>query len=213
MCFSTEVSFSAALVLGTIGAITLKNCSNRSQFFLASVPFLFAIQQLAEGFLWLQLSHPPASDKILHDAQRIFLAFAFLVWPIWIPLSLAIIEKIAWRRWIIFADLICGISLSLLNLSYALQLETTVRIVNHSLQYIGDAPEQTLLYPIIVLIPCFLSSLKNIWIFGTLVAIGYIVADYFYATTFVSVWCFFAAVVSISIYKLLKDNQILEETT
>lgn len=213
MCFSTEASFSAALVLGAMGGITMKNCSSRSQFFLAAVPFLFAIQQFAEGILWLQLSHHQGSDIILRNAQWIFLSFAFLIWPIWVPLSLVAVEKVGWRRLIIAIDLACGIALSLLNLSYAVQQETSVRIVNHSLQYIGNVPEQTLIYPIIVLLPCFLSSIKNMWMFGVIVAMGYIAADYFYNTTFVSVWCFFAAIASVLNYKILKDNQIQVETT
>ena len=55
----------------------------------------------------------------------------------------------------------------------------------------------------------FLSSLRHAWIFGILVAIAYVIAEYFYVATFISVWCFFAAIVSLFIYKILRDNQYL----
>jgi len=207
MCFSTEASFSASAVLGAMGCVMIKNCSTRSQLLLASIPFLFAIQQLSEGLLWMQLGDQNQSPHTLLNAQRVFLSFAFLIWPIWIPLSLGIIEKVSWRKWLIFVDLACGIALSLVNLSFALQQEVSVKIINHSIQYFGHIPPQTLIYPAIVLVPCFISSLKNMWMFGVLVGAGYLVAQYFYETTFVSVWCFFAAIVSLFIYKILKDNQ------
>jgi hypothetical protein len=206
MCFSTEASFTTALILGLTGYASLKNISSRSQFFLAAIPLLFAIQQLAEGFVWIQLNQQLEPNAFFVSAHYIFLAFAFLLWPIWIPLSLAMVEKIKWRRSLIYLNLACGIVLSLINLSYALKQHVSVQIVHHSLQYLGDVPSQTLLYPFIVLLPCFLSSMKNMWVFGILVALGYIVADYFYTMSFVSVWCFFAAIVSLAIYKIVKDN-------
>jgi hypothetical protein len=207
MCFSAEASFTAAIVLGAIGGATLRNCSSKPYFFLAAIPFLFAIQQLSEGILWLELKKNFSTDFFFIYAKKTFLTFAFLIWPIWIPLSLALTEKISWRRTLIYLDLACGILLSLLHLSFAIQQEISVQIANHSLQYVGQVPSQMILYPFIVLLPCFISSLKNIWIFGSLITLGYAVAYYFYTTTFVSVWCFFSALVSMMIYKIIKDCQ------
>ena len=207
MCFSTEASFTAALVLGATGGMTLKNSSFRSQFFLAAIPLLFAFQQLSEGTIWLHISQNIGSNTLFINAQRTFLIFAFLVWPIWIPLSFAAVEQVPWRRYLLYLNLACGTALVLLNLSFAANQNPSVQVVNHSLQYIGIAPSQNLIYPLIVLLPCFLSSLKSVWIFGIFILFAYMIADYFYETTFVSVWCFFAAIVSLSIYKILKDNQ------
>jgi hypothetical protein len=206
MCFSTEASFIAAILLATTGGLTLITTTSRSQFLLAAIPLLFALQQFSEGFVWLHFSHH-GSNSLFINAQRAFLTFAFFIWPIWIPLSLAIIEHAAWRRLLLFILLYCGFGLSLLNLSYAVQEEISVQVVNHSLQYMIHVPKQALIYPLIVILPCFLSSLKNMWIFGILVMVGYIVAESFYRQNFVSVWCFFAAIISLSIYKILKDNQ------
>lgn len=206
MCFSTEVSFTAAVVLYGAGIMTIKNCSSKHLIPLAATPFLFATQQLSEGFLWLHLSGLLPSTAVFEAAIRLFLVFAFLVWPIWIPLSLAIAETINSRKWIIMFFAISGIGLSLWNLSYAFNQTLEVQIVNHSIQYVGYAPPQTWIYPIIVLAPCFISSLRSMWIFGLLTAVGYAVAEYTYSTTFVSVWCFFAAVVSAIIYRVVKDN-------
>lgn len=209
MCFSTEASFTAALILGVSGGVMMKKVSSRSLLFLASLPLLFGLQQLSEGLIWLHLSQHIGSNTLFINSQRAFLAFSFFIWPIWIPLSLALVESIHWRRYLLFINLCCGLALALLNLSYAVKEEISVQVVNHSLQYIGHIPEQAFIYPLIILLPMFLSSLKNVWIFGILIVLGYVIADYFYATTFVSVWCFFAAIVSLFIYKILRDNEFI----
>lgn len=207
MCFSTEASFTAAFFLGAAGGLTLKSTSSRSQFFVAAIPLLFAIQQFSEGLIWLYLSRHIGSYDLFINAERSFLTFAFLIWPIWIPLSFALIEPITWRRTLLFINLYCGLALSLLNLTYARKEEISVQIINHSLQYVGYLPKQGMIYPLIVILPLFLSSLKYVWIYGLLIVIGFAFADYYYAATFTSVWCFFAAIVSLFVYKIVKDNQ------
>lgn len=213
MCFSTQASLTAAVLLGVIGCATLKINNNKSTFFLAALPLLFSLQQLSEGLIWLNLEKNVFSATTGQMAQYLFLFFAFIIWPIWIPFALLQAEKISLRRTLLYANLGCGVILSSMNFIYALNQPISVKIINHSLQYLGTIPNQTIYYPLIVLFPFFISSLKNVWIYGFLVAIGYIIADYSYQETFVSVWCFFAALVSLSIYKLIKDNQTVTATT
>lgn len=190
-----------------MGVVTIKNAPSKSLLFVAAIPFLFAIQQFSEGLLWYNTAFHPLPKIIFQLALHAFLTFAFLIWPIWIPFSLLMAEVVPWRKNIIAADLFLGIGLSITNLSFAMNQEVSAQIMNHSVQYIGTAPNQALLYPFIVIFPCFISSLKNISIFGVLILLSYLVAEYFYENTFVSVWCFFAAIISILIYKILRDNQ------
>lgn len=213
MCFSAEASFTAALLLGTIGYATLKSSFSRSQFYLAAIPCLFAIQQFSEGVLWISLGQTYSSNLLRQISERIFLTFAFLIWPVWIPLSLTNLEKASWRKNILYAILACGITLSLMNLAYALRQPISVHIVNHSLQYTGHVPAQTLLYPLIIILPCFISSYRYAWVYGLLIGTAYVIADYYYATTMVSVWCFFAALVSATIYSIIRLNQQTGDST
>jgi hypothetical protein len=213
MCFSAEASFTAAGALAIIGGATLKNVLNRNYFFLAAIPLLFALQQLSEGVLWVQLGHGHQDGLISNLAARSFLVFAFFVWPIWIPLSLFKAEKMLWRRRALLGISIAGALLSFTNLYFAMDQNISVSIINHSLQYAGRVPPQTILYPLIVVTPIFISSMNKVWIFGVLISIAYIVTAYLYETTFVSVWCFFAAIVSLILYKVLKDNETESENT
>ena len=52
MCFSANASFGAGVFLTSIGVIATKNISNKKQILFASIPILFGIQQITEGFLW-----------------------------------------------------------------------------------------------------------------------------------------------------------------
>ncbi len=86
MCFSATASFSAAIVIGSIGVATFQKCKHREMKILASVPFLFAMQQVAEGFVWLSFTQSKFHG--LQPAATIaFLFFAWVLWPILIPLS------------------------------------------------------------------------------------------------------------------------------
>lgn len=210
MCFSTEASFTAAVILGGMGIATTKTAPNKNFYLLASIPLLFAVQQLSEGLIWYNFAYYPLPATFLDFVIRFYLTFAFLVWPVWIPLSLFVVESVSWRRVLIGAVLFAGCCLSFINLSFAVDQEAAVQVVNHSIQYLGKAPNQIIIYPLIVLIPSFLSSLRNMSLFGVLIAAGYILASYFYQTTFVSVWCFFSAIISLVIYKILRDNQTVE---
>jgi hypothetical protein len=73
MCFSATASFTAAAVMGGVGLATFKISKNKDQRYLASVPFLFAWQQLSEAWVWISIR-----DEQWHPYQHFFtLCFSF----------------------------------------------------------------------------------------------------------------------------------------
>lgn len=86
MCFSANASFTAGTVLTVIGAISVRKVRVPSQIFFASIPIIFAIQQFSEGFLWLSLTKP-AFAELKVSMTFIFLFFAQIVWPFWVPFA------------------------------------------------------------------------------------------------------------------------------
>ena len=207
MCFSAEVSFVAAAALLITGSAMIKNFVSRNYFCVTLIPLLFGLQQFSEGVLWTHLNSGSPPNIFSYLAERAYLFFAFFIWPVWIPLSLATIEKINWRRNLLYFILACGVTLSLTNLYFAFHSAVNVNIIQHSLQYQGTLPPQTFLYPSTVVLPIFISSVRNVWIFGALISVAYALTAYLYEETFVSVWCFFAAIVSLILYKVLRDDQ------
>ena len=112
MCFSATASFSAGVVLTVIGVATIKKVQHPSQILFASIPLLFAIQQIAEGILWLTLPNPAYLPTQV-SFTYIFLFFAQVVWPLWVPMAILLLEKEDLRkrvqRYLVAAGMLVGI--------------------------------------------------------------------------------------------------------
>ena len=214
MCFSEEASFTSAAVIGTIGIITVLK-STRSLFFLSLIPIVLAIQQFSEGIIWRYLEQ----TSIHHQsyaiaAKNVFLFFAYVFWPFWIPFSIYTAETNPSKKGILLVNLAAGMILSLILLFGFLYYEHILLVVNHSLKY--DSASKTwglkFYYITVILFPCFVSSLRYIWIFGALLAISIPITAYFYYATFTSVWCFFAGIISTVIFFVVNENAIPNTT-
>ena len=76
MCFSTTASFASFSVLTAVGVAGIKYVKKPSQKFFAAIPFLFAIQQFIEGFVWIGiLNNTPWKSVPIH----LFIFFALLL--------------------------------------------------------------------------------------------------------------------------------------
>ena len=141
MCFSAMASFSAAAVIGSIGALTFWSTATKHALRVlpfAFFPVLFAAQQLVEGFLWLDLAEPEAGAlrTILVHA---FQGYAEIFWPIFAPLAAFLIEPESRRRRLILLCLIIGVSLS----TYLL-----IKMIAHPYDaFITSGQPQYALYP------------------------------------------------------------------
>lgn len=60
-------------------------------------------------------------------------------------------------------------------------------------------------YGAIATLSLMVSSLKNAVLYGLIVGTLFLLALYFYSYAFASVWCFFAAICSLTIYKIIKN--------
>jgi hypothetical protein len=203
MCFSATASFTGAAVVGVVGVATLKNIDKKSQIMFALIPILFALQQFSEGIVWLNITPEDKHSVLSSSAQYIFLLFAFVIWPFWIPASILLIESVKWRQFVITLFLVCGIFVAGYHLSFFPYYQPDVKVVGHSIQYVGSLASYKWLYGISVILPSIFSSYKNMWFFGVLIAIALISTNYFYEYAFVSTWCFFSALLSTYIFKVL----------
>ena len=99
MCFSATASFTAAAVLSTTGVVTLKKAKSTSELPLASIPLLFGIQQAIEGIVWISFG----STLLNTIAAYGFLFFAYVLWPILVPIATLLVETHPLRRRILQA--------------------------------------------------------------------------------------------------------------
>lgn len=207
MCFSTTASFASGAILTTIGVASIKKAQDKRHILFASIPFIFAIQQFSEGFVWLSLLH---STNYLWQqlATNSFLLFALVIWPAWVPISMFLIEKIHTRKIIlgIFSGL--GILFSILSGIYLIIYDSEAQITSYHIHYelhipFGAKIMICILYLIPTVISNFISSTKGVALMGVFVLLSYLISRLFFDDYVISVWCFFSALISMTIYFIL----------
>jgi hypothetical protein len=215
MCFSAGASFTSGAVLATIGAVALKSVRKPSQRMFAFIPILFAIQQITEGCLWLSLSGN-ASALWQPTATFIFLSIAQIAWPIWVPLSILLFEKEKSRKKILKVMTAIGILVGG-SIAYCLFFYPVhSRIEEHHILYELDFPLATKIYGgafyfIATVLPPFVSSAKLMKALAFLILISYIITAIFYENYVISVWCFFAAIMSAVVYLVVREDVLNPE--
>lgn len=198
MCFSAAASFTAGIVLISTGLLTARKAKKKSDYYLASVPILFGVQQMIEGGIWVWPDQGPLHNLLTYC----FVFFAYVFWPIYIPSVVLLLEHIKWRRRILRVFQVIG-AISVIGMIYAISsAEVSSYILKNSVCYDVHNIWQPIgvLYVIALCFSFFFSSNKFINRLGLFSMIAVLVAYYFYTATFASVWCFFAAIISISIY-------------
>lgn len=187
----------------------LRNVRSRRELLFAAFPALFALQQFIEGLLWLLLKSNKPHPTLAYGLTLAYLTFAYSFWPILCPISVYAIEynpkgmrKQAFRLLITLGCLTGGYLLFFIlkNPIHASVLNCSIRYDTH----LSGPQWFTGIYLLATILPYFLSSHRSILIFGipNLFLCG--VAYVFYNSAFISVWCFFAAIVSMSLYAFLR---------
>lgn len=204
MCFSKEVSFVASALLAIAGAVSISITSKRRQWRFtpfAIIPLLFAIQQLSEGFVWWSIEKN--NQIAIHTFSLIYLFFAFFFWSFWVPFSLYFIEK---KRHLLFSiftiyGALTGLGLFILYLWNAEPLRA--HVVNHSVCYSNyiSIPKciGLILYLFATVIPPLFSSRIKIKLLGATIALFAIISYFINDFAFISLWCFFSALISLLI--------------
>lgn len=207
MCFSASASFGAGIVLSVISVASIKKVKLISQYPFASIPLIFAVQQFTEGFLWLSLTNPLYA-ALQQASTYTFLFFAQIVWPVWVPLSILMLAEKEKRRMIEKILVIIGGIVSLYLAYCLLSYNVQAKVTGYHIAYGQDYPAGLsryggVLYIIATIVPPFFSPIKRMWTLGTAILISYIITTLFYTDYIVSVWCFFASVISITVFVVM----------
>lgn len=225
MCFSAPVSLAASSLLLPAGLYSLRLVyyQNPGYISLASIPIAFAIQQICEALVWLGIEGSSVVETNLGAFG--FLAFAYWFWLFWSPWSVAqselnsSVRRICWGFGIL--GFIYGGLLYFPMLIYPQWL--SIHVVHHSLEYdtrlIFDPwfsqQFDRLFYAIIILVPFALASNRSLKVFGGAVCLSAITSHWLLNQVFVSVWCFFAAILSLLILFICRtaSTMNLQENT
>ncbi len=207
MCFSATSSFVVATGLAATGIAALKYAPKKNLIPLALIPLGFAVQQVAEGVVWLTLDQPAS---LLHRlAIYVFLTVAFVIWPVWAPYAVKMYEPNPTRKKIVSLLQLAGLMFAIFAAFVFATSPVHVSVIKGHLAYyvqhfLFSAESSIAWYFIPTILPFFVASNRIMArIIGVLLLLA-LVATYFFApATLASIWCFFAAVISIGVIGLI----------
>jgi len=134
--------------------------------------------------------------------------FALVFWPAYVPFAFTMSEQMQFRRALCIAAGMGGLLVSAYNIFQLVGNTALPTVLGQSIHYgFEENYPARLTYGIVTMMPLFISNLRKMWILGALALLGFVVSDYLYNTVFISVWCFFAATISVLLYFILKDNE------
>ena len=207
MCFSANASFGAGILLTAIGVASIKKAQDPNHRYFAAIPLIFALQQITEGFVWLSFEYAGFS-RMQVPGTIFFLFIAQSVWPLFVPFSILMMEEKEKRKKT--GKLLVAIGgIVALYLTYCLiMFPVKAEPIGYHIQYTTAYPKTFRLYGgvfylLATILPPFLSSKKYMWTLATAIMISYFITLMFYDEYIISVWCFFASIISVTVYAVL----------
>jgi len=204
MCFSATASFTASAVLTVVGIATITQIKSKRSIMLGLIPSLFAIQQFSEGFVWLSMNTV---------AAYVFLLFAYIILPLWAMCTLFILETHQIRKKILATFIGLGLLYAIVASALLLTQTLDISVVDCSLSYdfnFAGNPGKNIaliLYTFLAVTPIFVSSNRWFWLFGSSLLVALVFTYIFKYIALISVWCFFAAMLSmLLLYIIRKSN-------
>lgn len=218
MCFSANVSFTTAAVLIPVGAYCLTTSRNTGAGWMAFAvyPMFFGLQQFMEGIVWRGIDM--GNLGLIEVSARGFAFFSHFFWLFWVPFSVWLLETDTTRKKFLLFLTAFGFCYGL-SIFIPLLREgwLSVEVANNSLDYratmiydgVVDRTIIRIVYALQVVTAFMVSTNPRIRHFGVLILLSVIAAFIFYKYAFVSVWCFFAALLSLYMLYMLRDVRTL----
>ncbi len=185
--------------------------------YLASsiMPVVVGIQQAIEGCVWLALNN--GLEAFAHVFGLIYIFFVWVFWPSWVPYMCASLETSPGKRKIQLKWAEIGMQFGILlflphlfingwltpNINGSCMAYNTIVVFD----YIFPREVTAFIYLIIISIPALISSQAFIRYFGLLLVMLVPITYYFFVHAYLSVLCFFAAIVTMFlVYIVLYDK-------
>jgi hypothetical protein len=208
VCVSAEASFGLTGILVPVGiyCLTIAHQRDRSSLPIAAIPLLFGIQQFSEGLVWVGLSRGNAD--LTHIAAMIYLFFALVFWLFWIPFSALFLERRKKIKFILGIGTLLGLIGGMILFAPIVFNPSTLQVsrIRHSIYYdYADPPAliiapQTiwhLFYVAVIALPLILLKEKLLIGYCIALVVSAVISHVFYWYAFASIWCFFAAGISL----------------
>ena len=209
MCFSAGASFAVGAGLLGPGYYSIKRTESRGMLLFACTPILFSFHQTAEGFLWLSLQNPDFASWY----EPALYGYSFIsqpIWPIWVPLTMWLMETDQRRKKFLFYFLLLGIAASIYMFYCLITYNISAVAENGHIRYYRDFPNLNIMRPInfvTIAVTPFLSTLRYTKVLAAAMMVSLIVTYFFFTNYLISVWCFFAAILSLLMILVVNANR------
>jgi hypothetical protein len=199
VCFSPQGDLIGGIVVGAIGIDVVRHVDwRRDQFALAALPLLLAAHQLDETFVWWGLQgHVPAG--VGRVATWIYLLFAFVVLPVYVPVAVRRLEPPGGRRTAMAAFVALGVTVSVVLLATMVKGPVTAALGNYHVSYGTGLHAGFGIVVAYVVATCgslLFSSVRIVAVFGLVNLVAVAVLAHLAVDGFASLWCAWAAVTS-----------------
>ncbi|MDQ4132336.1 MAG: hypothetical protein M3179_03825 [Actinomycetota bacterium] len=201
MCFSAEADLATGLVAGLAGVDALRHTRQPGERVLAALPVLFGAHQLTEAFVWWGLT-----DRVpwtVGDAAVwLYLSFAFVLLPVFVPLAVLAVEPDAGRRTVMKACAALGAVVAVVYLVALLVEPVSAQIDGHRVVYLNRLDGNgavNALYVVSGCLPLLSSSHRGVVAFGVVNVAALAVLLWLDSNAKTSLWCAWAALSSVAI--------------
>lgn len=209
MCFSAGASFAVGASLLGPGYYAIKRTVSPGMLAFSSTPIVFCFHQVAEGFLWLSLKNPDFASWY----KPALYGYSFIsqpIWPIWVPLIMWLMETDKRRKKILYYFLLLGAAASVYMFYCLITYNISAVAESGHIRYYRDFPHLNIMRPlnfVTIAVTPFLSTLRYTKLLAAAMMASLILTYIFFTNYLISVWCFFAAILSVLIILVINSNR------
>ncbi len=213
MCFSPEADFAAGAVITAVGVQTLRRVRTPRELVIGSLPLLFGLHQLVEGFVWLGL-RGQVSGGVGNAAKDVYIVYAHAVLPALVPLGFLLLEPDRHRARLLWPLVGLGALLGSYMLWQVTAYPVGAQELAHCINYTTHTPNDYLiavLYVTVTCVPALLSSRPYLRWFGLLSLVGVLATAVVRVDELTSLWCVYVALISVLIFEHFRRERASED--
>ena len=197
MCFSVEADLVAGFAVGAIGIDALRHTRRPAEKALAALPVVLAGHQLTEAFVWWGLQDR-VPDSVWRPALWLYLAVAFGVVPVLVPIAVGALEPEANRRRVRAFGVI-GVGVAAVLMYAVVRGPITASIDGHRIAYRVDLWHGGVIVVLYILATTgslLISHHVHVRWFGAANLVAACFLAWMDQNGFISLWCIWAAITS-----------------
>ncbi|BBZ69025.1 DUF6629 family protein [Mycobacterium paraseoulense] len=211
MCFSITADLVVGTALVPVAVAALREVKQWRELPFALLPTVFAVHQFLEAAVW---PNDVVSAGTAQFALRAYVFIALPLLPALVPFAILMLEPRGARlRVAPFVAL--GAVVSAYLAVVVLTRPIGVKTCPHALEYQTDARDSyvwAVLYIVAVIGPALISGYRSIVVFGLANLVGLIVVAILYLQAFASLWCIYAAVLSVLVLVHMRRRRRLPDS-